>query len=93
MLDKCHILFSRKNKKIIISLSSAEFAQSMVSDNLRWYFFLLFLHGNINNYLVGINWNLLCKAISLNTYMRYFGAKKNKKKIWNRHSFNAKHLG
>ena len=28
---KCHILFSKKNKKNIISLSSAEFAHSMVS--------------------------------------------------------------
>ena len=28
---KCQILFSRKNKKNIISLSSAEFARSMVS--------------------------------------------------------------
>ena len=28
---KCQILFSRKNKKNMISLSSAEFAHSMVS--------------------------------------------------------------
>ena len=28
---KCQILFSRKNKKNIISLSSAEFAHSMVN--------------------------------------------------------------
>ena len=30
---KCQILFSRKNKKSIISLSSAEFAHSMISVN------------------------------------------------------------
>ena len=32
---KCQILFSRKNKKNIISFSSAEFAQSMVSVIIR----------------------------------------------------------
>ena len=30
---KCQVLFSRKNKKNITSLSSAEFAHSMVSVN------------------------------------------------------------
>ena len=30
----CQILFSRKNKKKIISLSSTEFAHSMVSANI-----------------------------------------------------------
>ena len=33
----CQILFSRKNKKNIISLLSAEFAHSMVSDNVLLY--------------------------------------------------------
>ena len=33
---KYQILFSRKNKKNIISLSSAEFAHNMVSDNLYY---------------------------------------------------------
>ena len=31
---KCQILFSRKNNKNIISLSSAEFADSIVSVNI-----------------------------------------------------------
>ena len=34
---KCQILFSRKNKKNIISLSSAKFAHSMVSVPIRLY--------------------------------------------------------
>ena len=32
-VTKCHILFSRKNKKNVISLLSAEFAHSMVNVN------------------------------------------------------------
>ena len=39
----CQILFSRKNKKSIISLSSAEFAHSMVSvNNSKWFYFIVF---------------------------------------------------
>ena len=40
---KCHILFSRKSKKNIVSLSSAEFAHGMVSvimkilSHLPWF--------------------------------------------------------
>ena len=34
---KCQILFSRKNKKNIISLSSAEFAHSIESVNRNFY--------------------------------------------------------
>ena len=44
---RCQILFSRKNKKNIISLSSAESAHGMVSINL--YLSVILLLNNNNN--------------------------------------------
>ena len=41
----CQILFSRKNKKNMISLSSAEFAHSMVSDKMNIHMNILPISG------------------------------------------------
>ena len=54
---KCQILFSGKNRKNIINLSSAELAQRMVKVNLTcllqylgqiWYLFNLWTHPSLN---------------------------------------------
>ena len=38
---KCQILFSDENKKNIINLSSAEFAERVVKVNIQFYTFLI----------------------------------------------------
>ena len=57
---KCHILFSGKNKKNIISLSSAENAQRVVKVNLFSMTRVNILNRSIGTYNIGLDQMLQC---------------------------------